>query len=120
MKKTIALFGLMLAALPAGGSAPLKLSVTPAHAFAPATLRIRATVEPNAANRKLAVIADGVNFYRSSEIPLDGEQAPKMVETRFADLPDGEYDISAVLTDLSGHARAIAHQSVRVMEALSH
>jgi hypothetical protein len=106
---------MILAALPAGGAEPLRLSVTPAQSFAPATVLVRARIEPRAENRWLALVADGPNFYRSSEIQLDGDQAPKTVELRFSNLPGGDYEIYAVLSDDTGRQRAVAHLSAKVI-----
>jgi len=106
---------IVLTVLPVVGGEPLKLAVTPTHSFAPATMRIRASVEPRAENRKLAIVADGADFYRSSEIQLDGDQAPKTVELQFSNLPGGDYQVSAVLIDALGRQRAIAHQSATVI-----
>jgi hypothetical protein len=105
----------VLTVLPVNGGERLRLAVTPAHSFAPATVRIRATVEPSAENRVLAIVADGEDFYRSSEIQLDGDQSPKTTELQFSNLPGGEYEVTAVLIDALGHQRAIAHQAARVM-----
>jgi hypothetical protein len=63
----------------------------------------------------LAIVVDGADFYRSSDIQLDGNQAPKTVEVYFSHLPGGEYNAYAVLTDAAGHRRAIARQPVRVL-----
>jgi hypothetical protein len=104
-----------LSALPVNGGEPLRLAVTPAQSLAPATVRIRARVEPSAANRLLAIVADGEDFYRSSEIQLEGDQAPATVELQFSNLPGGNYEFSAVLFDNTGHRRAIARQSARVV-----
>jgi len=60
-------------------------------------------------------VADGVEFYRSSEIQIDGEQAPKTFELFLRDVPGGEYEVYAVLTDTLGRQRAIARQATRVM-----
>src|SRR5258706_9022412 len=100
-----------LTVLPVDGGEPLKLAVSPVKSFAPASMRIRANIEPNPENRALAIIADGTTFYRSSEIPLEGDRAPKIIELRFSDLPGGEYQVYAVLMDAVGHQRAIAHHS---------
>jgi hypothetical protein len=89
--------------------------VTPAQSFAPATVRIRARIEPSAENRILAIVADGEDFYTSSEIPLDGDQAPKTIDVRLPNLPGGEYDVYAVLRDASGHERAVVRQPARVL-----
>src|SRR5438132_10929264 len=93
---------IVLTVLPVDGQEPLRLAVTPAESFAPATVRIRARIEPSAENRTLTVVADAADFYRRSDIQLDGDQAPKTVELRFSDLPGGDYEVSAVLADAFG------------------
>src|SRR5262245_58550246 len=104
MRKAFAICGLIgLTTLPANGGDRVTVRVTPEKSFEPALLLVRARIEPNAANRFLAIIADGENFYRSSEIPLSGDGAPKVIEFRYPDLPGGEYEIYAVLMDSSGH-----------------
>jgi len=114
-----ALFGICgliaLTVLPADGGEPLTLTVTPAQSFAPARLRIRARIEPSAVNRMLTIVADGSEFYRSSAFQLDGENAAKTFELFLADLPGGEYDVYAYLTDSLGRRRAVAHRRARVL-----
>src|SRR5262249_49170777 len=116
MRKVFVICGLIgTAVLPASGREALTLAVSPAIAFAPATVKIRARIEPSADNRCLTVVADGVALYRSSEVQLDGEQAPKTIELSFRDMPGGEYEVYAILSDTMGRQRAIAHQAARVM-----
>jgi hypothetical protein len=106
---------MIVATLPAGGMEPLRLSITPAFSFAPGTVRVRARIEPSGENRRLAIVADGPNFYRSSDIQLDGEQAPKTVELRYSNLPGGDYEIYAVLSDSTGRERAVARQAAKII-----
>ena len=88
MKAGLGICGvIVLTVLPVDGEGPLRVAVTPIHSFAPATVTIRARIEPSAENRMLAIVADGDDFYRSSEIQLDGVHAPKIVELRFSNLP---------------------------------
>jgi len=116
MRRALAVCGLIgTTVLPLNGREPLTIAVSPAFAFAPATVRVRARIEPNADNRRLTIVADGVEFYRSSEIQIDGEQAPKTFELFLRDVPGGEYEVYAVLTDTLGRQRAIARQATRVM-----
>jgi hypothetical protein len=92
----------------------VRLNVSPTYCFAPATLKVRVTVDRSDANRRLTIVAESGDFYRSSEIQLDGEASPA---THFLDLrrvPGGEYRISAVLTDRNGRTVA-AHRDVTVM-----
>src|SRR5260221_11867658 len=113
MKTGLGICGLIvLTVLPVDGEGPLRVAVTPIHSFAPATVTIRARIEPSADNRTLAIVADGGDFYRSSEIPLDGDRAPKIVDLRFANLPAVDYQISVVLADGAGGQAPVVVQSV--------
>jgi hypothetical protein len=104
-----------LTVMPIHGTQTVTLKVTPAKSFAPASVMIRARIEPSDANRALAIIADGENFYRSSEIPLEGEQAPKTFEFMLKNVPGGEYGVYAVLLDASGRERGRAYQVASVL-----
>ena len=119
MRTALGICGVIISTvLPVDGGEPLQLAVTPAQSMAPATVRIRARIEPSAENRTLTIVADGTNLYRSSEIQIDGVQAPKTVELRFSDLPGGEYEVYAALRDASGRQRAVARQAARVISML--
>ena len=116
MRTLVGICGLIaLTVLPADSGEPLTLTVTPAQSFAPAKVTIRARIEPSAVNRVLSVVADGPEFYRSSEFQLDGEGAPKTFQLFLADVPGGEYDVYAYLTDSLGRRRAVVHQPARVL-----
>jgi hypothetical protein len=106
---------LVLTLLPASGGEPLTLAVAPTVSMAPAYMRIRVRIEPSAGNRLLTIVADGSEFYRSSDVQLEGDQAPKTVERSFSNLPSGEYDIYVFLTDGLGRRRAAARQHATVM-----
>jgi hypothetical protein len=93
----------------------LTMAVSPLVSFAPSSLRIRARLVPNDANRSLEVVAESADFYRSSLIPLEGERAPAVITVEFRDVPTGDYEVYSVLTDASGERRAIARQRVRVV-----
>jgi hypothetical protein len=110
---------LMLTTLPiaAREGNRLDIRVTPAVAIAPANLRVRATIEANRSNRAIEIIAESDSFYRSSEIPLDGERAPRTTQLEFRGLPGGVYAVRAVLKGASG-VLALARQEVNVVGGL--
>ena len=91
MKVGLALVGILLVAAtsPTGAGERMILKVTPAVAFAPANLVVRAIVESDADNRAIAVVAESEDFYRSSEIQLDDmntiiiQQGCRNIGTRF-------------------------------------
>jgi hypothetical protein len=70
--------------------------------MAPASVLVRATVQHNADNRELEIVADSSAFYRRSVVELDGEQAPKTTELRLIDIPGGEYEVRATLVTARG------------------
>jgi hypothetical protein len=96
------------------------MAVSPVQSFAPSTLRVRVRLEPHDQNRKLTVIADSADFYRSSEVQLDGEQSPKTITIEFRGVPGGSYQVSSVVLDQSGRMRASAIQDVNVISAFGH
>jgi hypothetical protein len=117
MKARMVLVGILMAtaALPLGAGEPITMRVSPAVAFAPANLVVRATIETDAQNRAVVVTADSADFYRASEMPLDGEQAPRTNTFEFRSLPPGTYEVRATLIGSSGRPRGMVRQSVNVM-----
>jgi len=94
--------GLLLAPAAIGANEKLSLRVTPNVSSAPSTVVVQATVEPNADNRRLHIEADSGSFLRSSDIQLEGDKAPVVTELRIANLPSGEYTVTAVLSTNAG------------------
>jgi len=119
MKVRFTLLGLLLfsSALPlgAGTREPLAVRVSPAVSFAPANLIVRATIEADAGNRSMEIIAESSEFYRSSEIQLDGDNAPRTNTFEFRSLPSGTYEVKAILYGADGQPRAQARQQVNVI-----
>jgi hypothetical protein len=119
MKARALCFGLLMCAavMPAGAREPERLTirVSPAVAFAPANLIVRAMIQADADNRAVAIVAESPDFYRASEIELDGDRAPRTTVFEFRSLPSGTYDVKAVLIDASGKERAAARQQVNVI-----
>ena len=95
--------------------APLTMTVDPSVSFAPAELRVRLAVTPSEHNRSLVVVAESEDFYRSSEMPLNAEEAPRSVTVQFRGLPRGEYAVSGEVRDADGRSLATVHQEIRVV-----
>src|ERR1051325_3564289 len=117
--RRVALIGiLMLAGAPpigAGSPDPLTVKASPAVAFAPATLVVRATVLADTHNRAIEVSADSGDFFRSSAIELEGENAPRTNLFEFRSLPPGTYEVRARLIGDDGRQRAMARQEVNII-----
>ena len=68
---------------------------------APATVPVVVAVEPRAENRTLVIEADGEEYFRSSEVELDGEKEKRLHSLEFKSLPAGEYTLRAVVRSKS-------------------
>ena len=106
-----------------GVAASQEVSLRPsfAVAFAPANLVVRTSVEPNADNRAIEIVADAGDFYRSSMMELEGDRAPKTTLFEFRSLPPGDYQVTATVIGADGRRRAVARAHVNVVaSATSH
>jgi hypothetical protein len=104
-------------ALPLGAreAERLAIRVSPAVSFAPANLVVRVMVATDADNRGMEIIAESQEFYRSSEIQLDGDRAPRTTTFEFRSLPPGAYEVTATLLGPGGQERACVHQQVAII-----
>jgi hypothetical protein len=98
----LTLIGMLTASASTDAGEKLSLRVTPNVSSAPSTVIVRATVAKNIENRSLYIEADSGNFFRSSEIELDGDHAPVVTEVRLPNLPGGEYTVVAILRNNMG------------------
>ena len=93
----------------------LSMKVSPRQALAPVNLRVSVRIEPDADNRALMIVADSPLFYRSSQIQLEGDQAPKTFTIEYPNVPGGQYEITSVLVNSTGKQRAVVHQTARLL-----
>jgi hypothetical protein len=93
----------------------MSMKVSPRQALAPVNLRVSVRVEPNAENRILTIVADSPQFYRSSQIPLEGDRAPKMFTIEYPNVPGGQYEVTSVLLNTIGRERATIRETARVV-----
>ena len=102
MQTRIAALALLTAAVAAhpgslNASNKLSMRLSQTVASAPAEVVVTATVERGADNRALEIAAESQDFFRSSVVTLEGDQAPRTTQLRFRNLPSGEYDVVVVL-----------------------
>jgi hypothetical protein len=102
-------------ALPLGAGEKITMNVSPAVSFAPTNLTVRALIETDAGNRAIEIIAESPDFYRSSEIQLNGEHAPRTATFEFRSVPGGTYEVRATLLGEHRQPRASARQQVNVL-----
>jgi hypothetical protein len=93
----------------------LTMAVSPAQSFAPTTLTVRVHVKPDAENRALEIVAESGEYYRSSRIQLDGNEAPHAIVVELRSLPGGDYEIRGALVDGSGRVRGLVRKQVIVI-----
>ena len=107
----------MTATLPLGAGEKITMKVSPAVAFAPANLIVRAMVIADADNRAVEIVAESDDFYRSSMIQLEGDKAARTSQFEFRSLPPGTYEVRANLYGSNGAQRASIRQAVNVIES---
>src|SRR6185436_3410758 len=114
MKLSTAFLGILVcaSAIPAGAGQQERLAmrVSPAVCFAPANLVVRATIATDPDNRSVEIVAESEDFYRASEIQLDGDRAPRTTVFEFRSLPPGTYEVKARLLGTNGQRAAIRQQ----------
>jgi hypothetical protein len=106
---------IVAAAAPMRASDRLALRVSPTVSFAPANLVVRTTILANEENRSIEVVAESEDFYRSSEMPLEGDRAPRTTSFEFRSLPTGSYQVRAILKGVSGRELASIVTQVNVV-----
>ena len=98
------------------GSGPLRIQVSPAISRAPAQVTVRVIVESDPENRSLQIVASSADYYRSSEVQLDGKDAQPLNVFEFRNLPTGMYQITGVLVGAKG-PRASVSGLAKVVES---
>jgi hypothetical protein len=93
----------------------LTLRMTPRFVSAPGFLRSLIRVAPNDANRVLRVEIDSDNYYRSSDIALEGASAPTSHFVDWKDVPAGKYDLIVSVLGTSGNARTVRRLNFQVV-----
>jgi hypothetical protein len=101
-------FCLLCAASTLDGREPLRMRVSPAVAMAPGFVTVRVSVEAAAENRTLQVVAESPDFYRSSQIQLNGAQAAPLAVFEFRNLPSGLYQVTGTLVGVNGPRATVA------------
>ena len=84
------------------GAQPLRMQVSPAVSRAPAVLTVRVAVEAAPENRALEIVAESGDFYRSTQLQIDGAQGAAVNEVQFRDVPPGFYQITGILVGADG------------------
>lgn len=89
-------------ASPAGQVFPVTMRLSPRMAFAPAVVRTTVRVTPHRDNRLLRLTLDSPDYYRSSDVQLDGAGAPSAHYFDWGSLPPGAYSVVATVFGADG------------------
>jgi len=95
----------------------ITVSVYPTVAVARGATQLKIFVERNAENRSLFWEVDGPAYYRSSTAQLDGVEAPRSWFYFVRDLPEGTYEVRAVVRR-ANNTESGAQASIVVMPGM--
>jgi hypothetical protein len=76
--------------------------LTPSVAFGPVDVRALVQVEPHPENRLLRITIDSAEYYRSTDIQLDGTDAAKSHFVTWPAVPPGSYVFMAIVYGSTG------------------
>lgn len=114
----IALMAVLGVAAGDAAESRLRIEVSPRVSSAPAVVRIRAIVTPDAANRALEIVVDSGDYYRSSVVYLDGANAATVTETTLKNVPGGDYEVIVALVEAGGR-RTVDKRELTVASTLA-
>ena len=107
-----------VAATRAAEESPLRLRLMAHIVSAPSDFSGLVRVTPNADYRLLRVVLDSDNFYRSSDIQLEGDRSPRTHFLQWRSLPAGTYRIVVTVFGTQGPRTQVTQEFLVVGEAL--
>jgi hypothetical protein len=87
--------------------APVTLAVRPTVLFEGRDVRTTVRTPRDPRNRELRIIVDAPDYYASSDVQLDGDDAPATHQFTWKELPSGTYRVEAILTRADGERRTV-------------
>lgn len=81
---------------------PLRVTVRPLIAQAPATIHLKLIIERHPENRMVRIAIDGENYYQAGDKALEGDAGQRVWDIWWRDVPCGTYEVSAVLVRADG------------------
>ena len=95
----------------------ISIAVRPAVTVSRGSAQLKVLVARNERNRTLTWEVDGPNFFRSSQMAMEGASAPRSWFFMVHDLPEGEYNIRATVKR-NDDSEVSAISSIRVLPGL--
>jgi hypothetical protein len=95
-----------------GADQRLTLSVRPAVSLAPSDITVAVRVERRAEHRLLRVWVESGDYFRGSDVQLDGERSARVMLLKYRGLPAGSYMVRVALV-VSG-ARTVEESAAMI------
>ena len=89
---------------------PVTVRVSPAFAIEGSPVQAMVRVVPNSDNRLLRIMVDSENYFRSSDVELNGDDAATTHYLALNSLPAGEYSFFAVVYGTHGERARIVEE----------
>jgi hypothetical protein len=87
--------------------ASVAVAVRPTVVFSGGEVRATVRTPRDARNRELRVLIEAADFYASSDVQLDGDEAPATHQFSWKALPGGDYRVEAILLREDGEERRV-------------
>jgi hypothetical protein len=116
MTRVLALFTAagILAGATISADEAISIAVRPSVTTYGGSAQLKVLVARDGKNRTLKWEVDGPNYYRSSEIDLDGASAPRSYFFLMRDLPGGEFEVRATVRR-SDNSTVVDRSALRVI-----
>ena len=95
-------------AVSSGADAPVTLAVRPTVLFAGRDVRTTVRTPRDPRNRELRIVVEAADYFKSSDVQLDGVDAPATHQFTWKELPSGAYRVEAILTREDGERRTVS------------
>lgn len=102
MRRGVLLLLALLSLANAGDPPPLRVTVTPAIAQAPASLHLKLVIERHPDNRLVRIEIDGDHYFQAGDRQVDGEAGQRVWDEWWHDVPCGRYTVLVVLLRANG------------------
>ena len=86
----------------------MTLAVRPTVLFAGRDVRTTVRTPRDPRNRELRIIVEAADYFASSDVQLDGDDAPATHQFTWKELPSGAYRVEAILTREDGERRTVS------------
>ena len=94
-------------AVSSGADGPMTLAVRPTVLFAGRDVRTTVRTPRDSRNRELRIVVEAADYFKSSDVQLDGVDAPATHQFTWKELPSGAYRVEAILTREDGERKTV-------------